>query len=204
MVARRPAKPEQAREEAQLRADRDRELVRLTQLGDEGAFRSLVEHYRDRCYWISYRIVNDAEDAEDIAQEAFVRAYRSIHRFDLRLRFYSWLYQIVVNLCIDHLRKRGTHGRVGLDTVGDLPGPGDGPSDRVEREEQVERVRRMLQTLPVKYRTIMVLRDIEGFSSKEISDILKTNHATVRWRLHRARGIFKENWELRYGHGSED
>src|SRR5688572_12985118 len=81
----------------------DKELVRAAQTGDMRAFETLVTRYQKKVYWIAYNFVGDAEDATDLAQEAFIRVYRSLNRFDQKYNFYTWLYRIVVNLAIDHL-----------------------------------------------------------------------------------------------------
>ncbi|MBN1418191.1 MAG: sigma-70 family RNA polymerase sigma factor [Planctomycetes bacterium] len=179
--------------------DEDHNLVRFSQAGDERAFQALVEKYEGRAYWIAYAVVQNAEDARDIAQEAFLRVYRSLERFDFDYKFYTWLYQIVTNLSIDHLRRAGGNRAVSLDVVGEVASRDGSPARRLERAERRRAVESVLASLPAKHRAIIVLRDIEGLSAKEISRILQCNHATVRWRLHRARSLFREVWESRYG-----
>lgn len=177
----------------------DRDLIVRAQTGDEDAFRDLVERYKKRAYWVAYHLVNDEDEARDITQEAFIRVFRSIARFDLRYKFYTWLYQIVTNLSIDSLRKRQGQKRVSLEDVGDIRGHEMDAHERLERIELKERVAAILDTLPPKYRAVIALREIEGLSSKEIAGIVGSTHATVRWRLHRARSLFKDAWEARYG-----
>jgi len=196
-----PAPVEDPSAEPSPGPDQDHSLVRFTQAGDERAFQALVEKYQGRAYWIAYAIVQNGEDARDIAQEAFLRVYRSLDRFDFNYKFYTWLYQIVTNLSIDHLRRAGGARAVSLDAIGDVPSPDGSPSRRLELAERRKAVGEILEALPAKHRAIIVLRDIEGLSAKEISRILRCNHATVRWRLHRARSLFRELWESRYGPG---
>jgi RNA polymerase sigma-70 factor (ECF subfamily) len=176
----------------------DRELIAQCKQGNQAAYRELVERYRERAYWIAHGMLNNHDDARDASQEAFIRVFRSIDRFNLKYKFYTWLYQIVVNLCIDRLRKGSSARKVSLEDLGELKDDGEGPLRKLERNELKRRVEAILDTLPLKYKTTIVLRDIEGFSSKEISEIVGSTHATVRWRLHRARKLFKENWEKRY------
>jgi len=184
---------------ADIAAIDDRDLILRAQAGDEVAFEGLVERYKKRAYWVAYNLVNDEDDAKDVSQEAFIRVFRSIGRFDLRYKFYTWLYQIVTNLAIDALRKRQGAKKVSLDDVGDVGGKDISAHERLEKVEVKERVGKVLETLPPMYRTVITLREIEGLSSKEIADIVGSKHATVRWRLHQARLLFKEAWEARYG-----
>jgi RNA polymerase sigma-70 factor (ECF subfamily) len=176
----------------------DSDLVQRTLAGDQGAFESLVRRYEERAWWAAYHLLGDAEEARDIAQEAFLRAYKALARFDFGMSFYTWLYRIVVNLSIDALRKRSRMRPVNLD---DIPGglaapPGEEkPGDRIENQETAVRVREVLKKLPDKYRTVMSLRELDNLSCKEIAAIVHSTHATVRWRLHIARRMFKEHWE---------
>jgi RNA polymerase sigma-70 factor (ECF subfamily) len=180
-------------------------LLRRCQERDERAFRELVERYQRRTYWIAYNMLNNYDTAKEVSQEAFVRVFRNIARFDVRRNFYTWLYQIVVNLSIDHLRK-ASHGRaVDLDEMGGLadPGPRD-PAAAGERTELRRRVHRALDRLPPKYKAVLTLRDIQGFSCEEIGEIVGCTNATVRWRLHRARKLFRGIWEGRQAEVGED
>jgi RNA polymerase sigma-70 factor (ECF subfamily) len=179
--------------------DDDRELIRRAQAGEEPAFRDLVERYKKRAYWIAYHMVGNEDEAYDIAQEAFIRVFKSISRFKLEYKFYTWLYQIVHRLAIDALRKRPQGGRrVSMEEVGDVRARGRGPHGDLEALEVKDRGHAVLGELPPKYRTVIVLREIEGLSSKEIAKIVGSTHATVRWRLHRARSLFRDAWELRF------
>jgi RNA polymerase sigma-70 factor (ECF subfamily) len=117
---------------------------------------------------IARHFVPDEETGRDVAQEAFLRLYRNLHRYDPERRFYTWFYRIVVHLAIDWASLL-----------------------RRDLKEQVEGV---LSVLPEKYQLLLVLRDVEGFTAKEIAEISGSNHATVRWRLHRARQIFRDSW----------
>ncbi len=180
--------------------DDDRALIQAAQAGDETAFRGLVDRYSKRVYWIAYHMVGNEDEAYDISQEAFIRVFRSIGRFKLEYKFYTWLYQIVHRLAIDSLRKRPQQARrVSMEELGEvLRARGIGPHGELEAAELKDRVQAVLADLPPKYRTVIVLRDIEGFSSKEIADIVGSTHATVRWRLHRARSLFRDAWEKRF------
>ncbi len=176
----------------------ENELIRRAQAGDEQAFRLLVDRYRKRVYWVAYNMVGNEQDAIDIAQEAFVRVYKSLGRFDPRYRFYTWLYRIASNLAVDLLRKRGGRRNVSIDDVGDMQAEGQGAHACLEQRELGEQVRAVLDQLPPPYKEVMVLRELHGFSAKEVADMVGSTHATVRWRLHRARKLFRDLWESRY------
>jgi len=171
-------------------------LIKKCQEGREDAFRELMEKYQRRVYWIAYNMLSNYDTAREIAQEAFIRVFRNIARFDVKKNFYTWLYQITVNLCIDRMRKL-SHGKtVDIDGLGGLadPGPRD-PAETGERTETRARVHVALDRLPPKYKAVLTLRDIQGFSCEEIAEIVGCTNATVRWRLHRARKLFRAIWE---------
>ncbi len=177
----------------------DNVLVERTLAGDGQAFEGLVRRYEERAWWAAYHLLGDAEEARDVVQDGFLRAYKALARFDFGMSFYTWLYRIVVNLAIDAMRKRSRMKPVALDDVaGSLAqpdGPTTGPGDRMESQETVARVRDVLARLPEKYRTVMTLRELDELSCKEIATIVRSTHATVRWRLHVARRMFKEQWD---------
>ncbi|HYC76766.1 MAG TPA: sigma-70 family RNA polymerase sigma factor [Planctomycetota bacterium] len=178
----------------------DKELVVSCRQGDAQAFETLVRRYEKRVYWIAYNLVGSAEDARDLAQEAFLRVYRSLDRFDMRFNFYTWLYRIVVNLAIDHLRKRGKSDVVSLDEFPVDPAREDPPDREIRNDELKEKIRRTLDALPPKYKAVIVLRDVQELSCEEIAKIIDCTNATTRWRLHKARELFRERWE-KMGHG---
>ncbi|MFQ5654261.1 MAG: RNA polymerase sigma factor [Planctomycetota bacterium] len=181
--------------------DQDREWVERARYGDERAFERLVAKYQERTVSIARHFVIHEESARDVAQEAFLRLYRSLHRYDPKHRFYTWFYRIVVHLAIDHLRRLRPAKMLGL-WEAELVGGEEGPSCRLEQHDTRRRVWKVLQRVPLKYRILLVLRDLEGFTSKDIADVAGWNHATVRWRLHRARALFRREWEhLGYDEG---
>ncbi|MEW6743313.1 MAG: sigma-70 family RNA polymerase sigma factor [Planctomycetota bacterium] len=177
----------------------DGDLIHATLEGDDDAFAVLVDRYKDKVYWIAYGLTGHVEDSRDVCQDAFVRVYRALGRFDFRMSFYTWLYRIVVNLAIDQLRRATRARMVDLDEIAD--GCGDlssSPADGLEREELRRGVHEVLEKLPDKYRQVMVLRDLSGLSCKQIAAIVGVSHATARWRLHMARKMFREHWERRH------
>jgi RNA polymerase sigma-70 factor (ECF subfamily) len=173
-------------------------LVRTALEGDEDAFAALVARYQKRAFWIAFHVVGRVEDARDVTQEAFVRLHRSLPKYDPARSFYTWFYRIVMNLAIDQLRKLKGTTAASLDEIGALL-----PDEReasegtvaVELAEQNQQVWQVLELLDAKFKAVLVLRDIHGLSCREIAPILRITHATARWRVHRARQLFKERWE---------
>ncbi len=180
---------------AEASASEDRLWIEQARLGDEESFARLVKKYQDRAIAIARHFVREDESARDVAQEGFLRVYRNLHRYDPKRRFYTWFYRIVVHLAIDGTRRRKRIAELMRLRSLEPSGRIEDPSAPLERDDLQSQVSKILKTLPDKYRVLLVLREMEGFTSKEISEISGSNHATVRWRLHRARQIFKESWE---------
>lgn len=172
----------------------DADLVRRARQRDEDAFRQLVERYEARVFWLARNLVGNAESARDVAQEAFVRVFRNLARFDTSRNFYTWLYQITTNLSIDHLRRTGRQKPLDLDAIGGVVDSRPEPGAVSLKGDLRRRVEATLDRLPPKYKAVLVLRDIQGFSCQEIAEIVGCNNATARWRLHRARKLFKSLW----------
>ncbi len=175
--------------------ENETETIRKCLDGDEEAFRKLVEHYEERVYWVAYGNVGNEEVARDIVQEAFVRVYRSLDTFDLDRNFYTWLCTIVKNLCIDWLRKNGRYSKCSIDDIANPEDERRHPDQDAHNRELQEEVHRVLEELPEKYRVVLTLRDIEGMDCKDIAEVIDCKPGTTRWRVHRARELFKEQWE---------
>jgi len=182
----------------------DHLLVERAQTGDEGAFEELVRRHQARAYRVARNMVPSDEDARDLAQDAFLRVFRSLERFDFQHEFSTWLYRIVTNLAIDHLRKRRpvtSTVRAGSDDDEvdvDLPDQDvPDPSRRLEAEETAREVRACIDGLAPHFQAVLVLRELEGLPCTEIAKIVGATHVTVRWRLHRGRKLFQEEWERR-------
>ncbi len=182
----------------------DHELVRRAQAGDETAFELLVRRHQNRAWRVARNLVPNDEDARDLAQEAFLRVFRSLERFDFQHDFTTWLYRIVTNLGIDHLRKRRpqmstvARGEDDEDVEFDLPDDGAAaPSSRLESVETAQRVRTCIDSLAPHFQVVLTLRELEGLPCTEIAEIVGASHVTVRWRLHRGRKLFQEEWERR-------
>lgn len=174
----------------------DHELVRKVIEGDATAYRCLVERYQGRIYSVVYGMVRNREDARDLSQEAFVKAYRNLERFRFSASFYTWLCRIAMNVSIDHIRKqkirRSTDYDDGIVTkdaggVISLAHHRGDPSRNMERKQLRERIAAALDTLPDDQKEAIVLREIDGLSYKEISDIMDIPEGTVMSRLYYAR-----------------
>jgi RNA polymerase sigma-70 factor (ECF subfamily) len=168
----------------------DAPLIAATLAGDTAAFGRLVGLYQDRLYNSLLRVVGSADDTGDIVQDAFVQAYVKLDTFRGSSAFYTWLYRIAFNLAMSHARRE--RHVVSLDGMKASWGsePLDGqptPEVNIERREQVEMVHAALAELSVEYRTILVLREIDGCRYDEIAQILEMPVGTVRSRLFRAR-----------------
>ena len=157
---------------------------------DRALFESLAERHYRQAYHIAYRLTGSHADAEDLTQEAMIRAYQSFHRYRRELPFANWLYRIIVNLHIDTLRRRP---RAWIDSVDDLPGASDlpdlesDPADRVISRELDARLQQALNQLSREFRTAVVLCDVEGLSYEEIAEVMQCSIGTVRSRIHRGR-----------------
>jgi RNA polymerase sigma-70 factor (ECF subfamily) len=165
--------------------------------GKTAAFGALVGRYQDRLYNTVYRLVNNAEDALDVVQEAFLHAYQSLDSFKGDAQFFTWLYRIAVNTAISHKRKRRIVARIdGPNGPGAAepfdPSPLSYPGHALEQAEQEQRVHRALARLSPEHRTVLVMKELDGQKYEEIADALGVPIGTVRSRLHRARLELRE------------
>ena len=176
-------------------------LVERSRHGDHAAFAVLVQRYERKLIRVLARLVRDPELARDLAQETFWRVYSRLERFDTARRFGPWLFRVAVNLGLDWLRRNRSDSSppASIDRPhgnGRLPFELADPDPRIQTELAQE-VHHILAQLPVSYRTILVLKDLEGFSSSEVAAIIGRQEATVRWRLAKAREKFRELWDRR-------
>ena len=168
----------------------DHELVLRTKRGDRSAFEILVSRYQDRAYNVAYQILRHHEDALDVAQEAFARAYVSIARFQGTAGFYTWLYRILVNLAIDQTRARGRQNPIPRDDPERevaLREMTPDPAATLETRELRQQIVRAVACLPADQRAALTLREIDGLSYQEIARIMNCSIGTVMSRLYAAR-----------------
>ena len=182
----------------------ERALIRRAQAGDREAFRQLVQAYEQRATWAVYHMIGHMEEARDIVQEGFLRVWKAFDRFDADRNFYTWFYRILHNLAVDAMRRRKVRRAASLDDVGDLRGDAPSPGHSMSQQETAAAVHAVLQTLPPAFREVMVLRELQGMSALEIARSQGANPSTVRWRLHRARHLFRESWERVHGDQSQE
>jgi RNA polymerase sigma-70 factor (ECF subfamily) len=178
----------------------DEEAISRARLGDHAGFRVLVERYQQRAYRLALRILHDEEMARDAVQDAFLKVYASLGRFEGRSSFYTWLYRVVLNLCLD-LRRRDRSSRhvewaedytplsEGADPDSEEPMEGAPPSPHhvLERAELRERMAAAIEELPDAPRRTLLLREVDGLSYEEIAQALEIPKGTVMSRLHYAR-----------------
>jgi len=175
----------------------DQELVARCQQGDTGAFNELITRYRQRCFSMIYQMVRNEDDAWDLAQDGFVRAWRSIGHFKGQSSFYTWLYRVMTNVALDWLRKKHIQGAQEFDdTVGlrriepgavTAPKAVLEPSERLADGEIRQRINAAIEKLSPEHRTVVVLREIEGLEYTEIAEAMDCSIGTVMSRLFYAR-----------------
>jgi len=168
--------------------------------GDQSAYEDIVNLYQHKLYQVCYRMLASKEEAEDITQEAFVRAYINLHSFDQKRKFSTWIYRIATNLCIDRIRKKKPDyyldaevaGTEGLDMYSQIAADEQLPEETLEQMELQERIQYEISRLPDKYRAVIVLKYIEELSLQEISEILEMPLGTVKTRIHRGREALRK------------
>lgn len=178
----------------------DARYVALAQRGDVAAFRHLFERYRQRAFMLALGILGDQEEARDMVQEGFVRAYKNLSSFSGASSFYTWLYRIVMNLCIDHKRRakrlkvddfaeQGTsEGAIALEALAFADQPlGFDPRRALLNGEIRARIEAALGELSEAHRTVLILREIDGLSYEELADVMGCSKGTIMSRLFHAR-----------------
>ncbi len=187
--------------ERQQEADSDIMVVRQVQAGDVAAFDQLVRKYRERVYGVVYHLTSNREDASDLTQDAFIKAFQSINRFQGQSSFFTWLYRIAVNSTLTHLRKQRLRTFFSFDKMD--------PEDTVSAEviaaltdnsgadrgtfahELQEKLNEAMQKLSIKHRTVITLFEIDGLSHQEIAEVMDCSVGTVRSRLHYAKQLLQ-------------
>ncbi len=176
----------------------DQTLVERCKKGDQQAFRTLVQRYQGRVFALALSMLHDRQDALDVSQEAFIKVHRYLGNFQGSASFYTWLYRITYNLCIDQLRRSGRMQTVDYDDriqresstdPGNLkPNRTDSnPSRAVRRKELAEKIQEAIDELPPYHKGVIVMREIEGMSYKEMAEAMQVSKGTIMSRLHHAR-----------------
>jgi RNA polymerase sigma-70 factor (ECF subfamily) len=178
----------------------DEELVEEFQRGDPYAFDVLVGRWDRKIQGAIYRIMGPEEDARDLCQETFLKAYRALGTFKKEARFSSWLYQIALNVCRDRLRRRKSRPQVSLDElmeVGEIAPVGRGPSalDLIEARDLSRLVAAAVESLPQEQREVIVLKEYQGLTFLEIAQTLDVPISTVKTRLYRGLGQLRQRLE---------
>lgn len=172
-------------------------LIEKIKQGDLNSFDQLAARYETRVYTIAYRYAGNHNDASDLAQEAFIRVYRSIGSFRGESSFLTWLYRVVTNVCKDEIRRRAREKTVSMEEMIDqgqqpVKSTKTGPLEEVVHKEWREELQQLLNSLSYEHRTVIIMRDIQGYTYEEIAYFLECSLGTVKSRLSRARHILKD------------
>ena len=179
---------------------KERDLIRKAKQGDMHAFEELILKHEKIVYNVALRMMNHGEDAKDISQEVFLKAYRSLSNFDERSAFSTWLYRITHNTCIDEMRKRKGKQSYSLEEELEneegsmqrqIADEGDTPEESLLREEQKSEILQALDNLSAEHKAAIILRDVKGLSYEEIAEILELSLGTVKSRISRGRNQLK-------------
>ena len=189
----------------------EREIIERVVAGDSDAFGLLVEKYQTKVYNLALRMCGNEDDAFDLSQDAFVRAWRSLGSFQFESSFSTWLFRLTSNICLDYLRAKKRRAAVSLTMSGDdeeetqldIPDPGMGPEEAAIAAEDKRLLMEALNSLPADQRQIITLRAINDLSYAEIAQILNLQEGTVKSRLSRARTALR-NKLLQSGNNSEN
>ncbi len=178
----------------------ENELIEKSVNGDLQAFEELIEPYQQKVYNLCYRMIGNSHDAVDLSQEVFLKVYKALKKFRKDSSFSTWLYRITMNTCTDELRKRKKQKRViSLERIEDAgmgiaetESDGNSPEFELSRKESRYEIVSAINKLSYKFKAVIVLKDLHGFTYKEIADIQKCSVGTVKSRLSRARNYLKD------------
>lgn len=177
----------------------DEVLVQKCLSGDRQAFAVIVQRYQKQIYSLAYRLTNNPDDAQDLAQEVFIKVYQVLAKYDGNRPFFPWMYKVATNVCYTQLRRKPSQ-EVPLDKIIEfgplVPVSPDGPESQFERKELQRLVHQALAELPENYRVPMVLRYLEEFSYQEIADAMDLPLTTIETRLYRGRSLLQKRLNL--------
>lgn len=191
--------------ERQQEADSDWTVIQRVQAGSVADFDSLIRKYRERVYAIVYNMTSNREDAADLTQDAFIKAFQSIHRFQGQSSFFTWLYRIAVNGTLSHLRKNRLRTFFSFEKIHDEEKGSEVISQLTDRtggdrelfvKELQEKLNEAMQKLSIKHRTVVTLFEIDGLSHEEIADVMDCSVGTVRSRLHYAKQLLQSELQV--------
>ena len=183
-----------------LQSARDEELVTLCQQGKSEVFDILVRRYMEKAFRIALDFTHDVEEAKDLSQDAFLRAFSRIKQFDGRSSFYTWFYRLVVNICLDYTRRKGKIVWERLEReredgveVRELVDSSSTPDQEAIAGEAQRKVDKALEAMPNRQRTVFLLRNQQGLSIADIAKVMQTTEGTVRVYLHRAVAALRQS-----------
>lgn len=195
--------------ERKLEAESDWVLVRRIQAGEVARFDDLVVKYRERIWGVVYHMTANREDASDLTQDAFIKAFQSINRFQGQSAFFTWLYRIAINGTLNHLQKNKLRRFFSLEKIRDeepvgavmeqLADTGPGSDRQACLNELQQKLNEAMQKLSIKHRTVVTLFEIDGLSHEDIAQITGTTVGTVRSRLHYAKQILQAELQAYLG-----
>ena len=176
-------------------AETEKDLIRRAKNGDQDAFGQLVLTHQNKVYTLCVHMVTNREEAEDLAQEAFLKAWRSLNSFQEESSFATWMHRLTTNVCLDHLRKQARRQNISTavsldDEESGWTEPADhtqDPQRRLEQQEQRELLTKALNELPEHHRRLIIMREVSGLSYQEIADALDADLGTVKSGISRAR-----------------
>jgi RNA polymerase sigma-70 factor (ECF subfamily) len=175
----------------------DEELVARSLRGDTDSFNQLIRRWERPIFALAYRTIGREEDARDVCQETFLRAFRALPRFRGHAKFSSWLYRIALNLCRDWIRRERRRGFVQPPEESDLlelaaaSGPSESIEDLVSRRDQIREIERAMALLPDEQRTAIVLKEYHGLTFQEIADLMDCPLSTVKTRLYQGLSVLR-------------
>ncbi len=170
----------------------DSELVSRCLKGDNEAFSELISRYKRLIYSVAYKFSRDNEEVNDMAQEAFIKIYRSLSRYDAQYKFSTWSVKVATNICLDHVRRKKLNS-VSLEEIENFTGTSNSPEEYYLRKEKSQVLKDAIDGLPEIYRVPIVMYHQKGMSYKEISEYLGKPMSIIKNRIFRARNTLKEN-----------
>lgn len=173
----------------------DIECVKEVLAGNKEAYGFLIHKYEDKIYTLLLRMIHDSQDAQDLTQECFIKAYHYLQSFDPERKFSSWLYRIAVNLCLNALQSRQKNLRHSAEWDDEWLVDDASPESILLQKEYVSEIREVIKELPEHYRIVLLLRYLEDMSYQEICEVLEISISTVQMRLHRAKVKLRERFK---------